>query len=77
MLIPLDMLAAGEQADVAHISGDLAWINRLAEMGLREGCRLQMLQPGATCLLKLADCKLCLRGHESSQILVELKPALA
>ena len=70
MLIPLDMLKPGEWAEVAEVGGDAAWVVRLAELGLREGCRLQVLQPGSTCLLKIADCRLCLRAGESSQILV-------
>lgn len=70
MLLPLDMLNAGEWADVAEVSGEPAWVGRLAELGIRQGCRLQVLQPGSPCLLQVADCKLCLRGGECSQILV-------
>ena len=71
MLITLDMLKAGEQAHVTEVHGDAAWVHRLAEMGLREGCHLQMVQPGSPCLLKVSDCRLCLRHHESSSILVQ------
>ena len=71
MLIPLDMLKPGEHAHVVLVSGDAAWVGRLAEMGLREGCKLQVLQPGSPCLLQVSNCKLCLRGCESSQILVQ------
>lgn len=71
MLIPLDMLKPGERAEVVEVTGDSAWVCRLAEMGLREGCQLTVLQPGATCLLKVADCRLCLRSGESAQILVQ------
>lgn len=70
MMIPLDMLKPGEHAHVVEVSGDAAWVCRLAEMGLREGCQLTVLQPGSPCLLKVADCRLCLRGAETSQILV-------
>jgi Fe2+ transport system protein FeoA len=70
MLLPLDMLAAGETADVADVCGDPSWVGRLAELGIREGCRLQVLQPGSPCLLDIAGCRLCIRGCESSQILV-------
>ena len=70
MLLPLDMLRAGEWADVEEVSGEPAWVGRLAELGLRHGCRLQVLQPGSPCLLQVADCKLCLRGAESANILV-------
>jgi ferrous iron transport protein A len=70
MLLPLDMVAAGEWAEVAEVTGDPSWVGRLGELGLRLGCRLQVLQPGSPCLLQVADCKLCLRGSECSQILV-------
>jgi ferrous iron transport protein A len=71
MLIPLDMLKPGEHAHVVEVYGDAAWVGRLAEMGLREGCKLQVLQPGSPCLLQVSNCKLCLRGCESSQIMVQ------
>ena len=71
MLIPLDMLKHGESAEVISVGGDAAWVCRLAAMGLTEGCRLTVLQPGSTCLLKIADCRLCLRAGESTQILVQ------
>ena len=70
MLIPLDMLRAGEWAEIADVSGDPSWVGRLAELGLRQGSRLCVLQPGSPCLLQVADCKLCLRGGECSRILV-------
>ena len=75
MVLPLDMLQAGDWAEVTEVSGDPSWVGRLAELGLREGCRLQVLQPGSPCLLQVAHCKLCLRGGESTQILV--RPVLS
>jgi len=47
----------------------------MAELGLRAGCRVQMLQSGTPCLLQVAGCKLCVRGCDSSQILVRPLPA--
>ena len=70
MLFPLDMMMSGEVAEVAEVSGEPGWVNRLAELGVRAGCRLRVLQSGSPCLLEIADCKLCLRGGDSSQILV-------
>lgn len=70
MLIPLDMLRPGERAEVVEVTGDAAWVCRLAEMGLQQGCQLTVLQPGTPCLLKVADCRLCLRGEETTQIMV-------
>jgi Fe2+ transport system protein FeoA len=70
MLMPLDMLRAGEWAEVHQVSGLAAWVCRLAELGIRQGCRLQVVQPGSTCLLDVGGCRLCLRSGECSQILV-------
>ena len=70
MLLPLDMVGAGEWAEVHEVTGQPEWVGRLAELGIREGCRLQVVQSGATCLLNVSGCKLCLRGADSSQILV-------
>jgi ferrous iron transport protein A len=70
MLMPLDMLRAGEWAEVAEVTGPVDWVGRLAELGLRAGSRVQVVQPGSPCLLAVGDSKLCLRGAESSQILV-------
>ena len=70
MIMPLDMLRVGEVAEVAEVAGDPSWVGRLAELGLRQGCRLTVLQPGSPCLLQVANCKLCLRSNDCSQILV-------
>jgi ferrous iron transport protein A len=70
MLLPLDMIGSGEWAEVAEVGGEPGWVGRLAELGLREGCRVRVLQPGSPCLLQIANCKLCVRDGECSQILV-------
>jgi Fe2+ transport system protein FeoA len=70
MLMPLDMLAAGEVGEVAEVSGVASWVGRLAELGIRQGCRVRVVQSGSPCLLDVGGCKLCLRGGECSQILV-------
>jgi ferrous iron transport protein A len=69
-LLPLDLLQPGEWADVAEVSGDPAWVCRMAEMGVRSGCRLRMLQGGCPCLLQVEDCRLSLRVESFMQIFV-------
>ncbi len=69
-LLPLEMLRAGEWADVAEVHGDPGWVCRMAELGIRTGSRVQVVQDGAPCLLNIEGCKLCLRGDSCSQILV-------
>jgi ferrous iron transport protein A len=69
-LLPLELLQAGEAADVAEVHGEPAWVGRMAELGLRAGSRVQVLQPGSPCLLQVNGTRLCLRGEQAMQILV-------
>lgn len=69
-LMPLEFLDAGAWADVADVSGEPGWVTRLAEMGVRCGSRLRVLQPGSPCLLQIGDARLSLRGDCAMQILV-------
>lgn len=69
-LLPLDLLAAGQWADVAEVSGEPAFVGRLAELGVRLGSRLRVLQPGSPCLLQVGDARLSVRGDWALQILV-------
>jgi ferrous iron transport protein A len=69
-LIPLELLTAGQWADVAQVSGEPTWITRMAELGLQAGARLRVLQPGSPCLLQIGQARLSLRGDGTTQILV-------
>jgi ferrous iron transport protein A len=69
-LLPLEQLNSGESADVAEVYGEPHWVSRLAELGVRIGCRLRVLQAGSPCLLQVGDCRVCLRGECCTQILV-------
>jgi Fe2+ transport system protein FeoA len=62
-LLPLELLRSGECAEVADVSGEPGWVGRLAELGLRVGCRLMVLQGGCPCLLQVGGCRLSLRGE--------------
>jgi Fe2+ transport system protein FeoA len=70
LLLPLELLGTGEWADIADVHGDPAWVGRMAELGLRAGSRVQVLQPGSPCLLRIGGGRLSLRAHHDSQILV-------
>jgi ferrous iron transport protein A len=74
-LLPLELLRPGEWADVAEVMGEPSWVSRLAELGVRVGCRLQVLRDGWPCLLQIGSSRLSLRGETSAQILV--RPVLA
>ena len=69
-LLPLELLDSGEWADVAEICGEPAWVHRLAELGIRSGCRLYVLQAGSPCLLEIGGVRLSLRSDQATRILV-------
>jgi ferrous iron transport protein A len=69
-LLPLEQLRPGEWADVEEVVGDTGWIGRMAELGLRAGSRLQVLQPGSPCLIQIGGSRLSLRGDACFLILV-------
>jgi ferrous iron transport protein A len=69
-LLPLDCLPPGEWAEIADVSGEPRWVGRLAELGLRTGSLVKVLQPGSPCLLEVGGCRLSLRLDYSLQILV-------
>ena len=70
VLLPLDCLPSGESAEVAEVIGEPRWVGRLAELGLRLGSRVKILQPGSPCLLEVGGCRLSLRIDGAFQILV-------
>jgi Fe2+ transport system protein FeoA len=71
-LFPLEVLRSGDWAEVAEVGGEPGWVARLAELGIRAGIRLQVLQPGSPCLLRVGGARLSLRAEQASQILVYL-----
>jgi ferrous iron transport protein A len=70
MLQPLDCLHSGEWAEIAEVSGEAKWVARLAELGIRVGTLVKILQPGSPCLLEVDGCRLSLRLDYDLQILV-------
>jgi Fe2+ transport system protein FeoA len=69
-LLPLELLDAGQWADVADISGEPSWVSRLAEIGVRTGSRLHVLQRGIPCLFQIGSTRLSLRAADAMHILV-------
>jgi ferrous iron transport protein A len=74
-LLPLELLRSGDWAEVADVTGEPAWVCRMAELGLRAGCRIQVLQPGSPCLLRVGNGRLSLRTDQGVQILVHVVEA--
>jgi len=78
-LVPLNYLQRGEWAEVVDVSGETACVRRMAELGLRVGAVVRMLQPGSTCLLEMGASRLSMRTEGCVQVYVEpiAAPALA
>ena len=55
---------------VAWATANEVTATRLAEMGVRIGSRLRVLQSGSPCLLQVGESRLSLRGDWATQILV-------
>jgi Fe2+ transport system protein FeoA len=75
--VPLTMLRPGQSAVVEAVLGAGEFAHRLREMGLRPGARVQMVRPGAPCLIRLDGLKLGIRADEVAAILVRPRAALA
>ncbi len=70
MILPLECLAHGEKAVVEDVQGEPGWVCRMAELGIRSGSHLEVVQPGSPCLLEVSGCRLCVRGDDSMRIFV-------
>ncbi len=58
---PLDLLQIGEEATIAELLSGPLRVHQLAEMGLRVGCTVRMIQPGWPCILAIDGRRLSLR----------------
>jgi ferrous iron transport protein A len=70
LILPLECLRPGEWAEVHDVAGEPGWVCRLAEMGIRVGCRVQMLRGGSPCLVQIGGGRLSLRGEQAMRVLV-------
>ncbi|HVJ82057.1 MAG TPA: FeoA family protein [Planctomycetia bacterium] len=71
-IVPLCMLQSGECGEVVDVSGAEHWVCRLAEKGLRLGCRLEMLAPGEPALCRVEETRLSLRTAGQVEVMVRL-----
>jgi ferrous iron transport protein A len=72
---PLQMLSAGQRARIDQLLGRPDEIHRLQELGMRVGAPVEMLQSGATCIVKLDGTRLAFRDHEGCRVLVRVGEA--
>ncbi len=70
MLMPLELMASGESGVIEQVQGKPDWIGRMAELGIRHGNRVEVVASGSPCVLKVGECRLCLRVDECARIFV-------
>lgn len=71
-LVPLSTLNAGESGLIREVDGPEAFVNRLCEMGLSHGAKIQMLTPGSPCIVAVDHQRISLRGDDEMAIYVEV-----
>ena len=75
-LIPLSTLRPGETGLVQQVLGAAEQVQRMEELGVRDGASIEMVQPGTPCIVRLAGHKLCFRAGELLSVLVRPRTAL-
>jgi len=70
-LIPLSALPAGQMAQVRQIVGQPPQVKRLAELGIRDGADICVVQSGSPCIVQLNASRLCFRDGDLLRVLVE------
>lgn len=71
-IVPLDSLQAGETGRIADVEGCAEIVTRLAEIGLRNGASVRMVQPGRPCILALDNQRLSFRPEDCTHVFVEV-----
>jgi Fe2+ transport system protein FeoA len=68
--VPLRSLRAGQAGRVCRLTGNDDLVHRLRELGLRVGARVQMIQPGNPCIIRLDGQKFGFRADGAARVLV-------
>jgi Fe2+ transport system protein FeoA len=69
-LVSVTFLRNGQIAEIQQLAGSPERIRRLEELGLRAGVRLEMVQSGTPCIIRVEGAKLCFRDGELSSVIV-------
>ena len=75
--VPIHFLQPGQTGRIDQLLGSRDDVHRLHELGFRSGASVEMVQSGATCIVKLCGSKFCLRAGECLGVLVQVQPGEA
>ena len=71
-VVPLELMANGEQGRVCALDGQPGFVVRLEEMGLHSGVRVCMVRPGSPCILEINHQQFSIRIENSVTVLVDV-----
>lgn len=71
-LVPLELMATGEQGSVHDVDGSPEFVVRLQEMGLNVGARVKMVKAGSPCIVAVNEQRFSLRFDEYTTVMVEV-----
>ncbi len=71
-LFSLNHLRRGEKAEICEVTGNECDVQRLQELGICEGNKLEVVQHGCPCIVRLRGAKFCLRGDDCHCVMVKL-----
>ena len=69
-LIPLKSLPAGRCGQVGRLLGRAEQVHRLNELGFRDGTRIEMVQTGSPCIIRMGERKIGFRAAEVLGVMV-------
>ncbi len=70
--VPLEFLLSGQTGCIGQLIGSAEEVHRLEELGLRAGRRVEMVQTGSPCIVRIEGQKLCFREAGKFRVLVDL-----
>lgn len=76
-ITPLSALRTGEIGHIHSVVGASDFVRRLAELGLSSGAEIEMVRPGTTCILRINNAKICIRGDELLRVMISPLPMAA
>ena len=70
-LVPLRYLPVGNSGRVMQILGCPEQVQRVKEMGIRDGAEIEMIRSGTPCIIRAGTQTLCIRGNDLLNVLIE------
>jgi ferrous iron transport protein A len=69
--VPLHGLACGDTGQVTHVLGSPQEVQRIRELGITDGARIEMVRSGTPCIIRAGMQTLCVRGNDLLRVLVQ------